>query len=364
MFFPFIEGVNINNQPQFDESEVSDRYKLTQKQRYYERQIRKAKKSLALAKEVGDIDTINRYKRLVSNRQARLRNFISANNLARHRGREQIYSAGIKDSLKTKVKTLKVKSNNVPSPDQITKILREKDIFEKYDPTKHGEVTQALYDALGLAGKPTVVKKIPSNYQLQLRGIPSDDKYKIFKQLKEGDMWSSAGTSGNGINLGYGTGDRESNRVTIPAQFATRGGSTHGIVATAALTPDAKRISFEKLDELIEDFKTSRIKKELIEILEEKANAIKPFSIPDRSEAERAFKKKEYYLTLANLVRTNERSVVALVNGYDAIDSNFWTETTVINRTKLIIEEDAIEITPENSKEIINMLFAKLGIKR
>lgn len=92
MFFPFIEGVNINNQPQVDVDEAEKRHKEIQKQRYYERKIRKAKKSLKLAKEIGDEETIKRYSNLVRNRQAKLRQYIADHDLPRMRDREQIYS--------------------------------------------------------------------------------------------------------------------------------------------------------------------------------------------------------------------------------------------------------------------------------
>lgn len=91
MFYPFIEGVNENNQLQFDEDEVNEKYEDTQKQRYYERQIRKAKRSLELAKEVGDPATIERYKKLVRGRQLKIREFIAEKDLPRFYDREQIY---------------------------------------------------------------------------------------------------------------------------------------------------------------------------------------------------------------------------------------------------------------------------------
>lgn len=95
IFYPFIEGVNINNQPQYDEEKAVERYKLTQKQRYYERQIRKAKQALMLAEEVGDEETIQKYKSLIRSRQARLREYIAQHDLPRFRSREQVY-AGLK----------------------------------------------------------------------------------------------------------------------------------------------------------------------------------------------------------------------------------------------------------------------------
>lgn len=92
IFYPYVEGLNINNQIQYDDKKAVERHELTQKQRYYERQIRKAKRSLKLAEEIGDEDTIQKYKKQVRNRQAKLREFIGEHNLPRMRDREQIYS--------------------------------------------------------------------------------------------------------------------------------------------------------------------------------------------------------------------------------------------------------------------------------
>ena len=91
-FFPFIDGVNENNQPQYDLDEVTKKREISQKQRYYERRIRSAKQSLNLAKAIGDEDTILKYKRLVRNRQARIREFVAEHDLPRKYDREQIYS--------------------------------------------------------------------------------------------------------------------------------------------------------------------------------------------------------------------------------------------------------------------------------
>ena len=91
MFYPFVEGINENNQLQFDEEEVNERYKDTQKQRYYERQIRKAKQSLDLAKEVGDKGSIDKYKKQVSTRQAKIRQHVSEKDLPRFYDREKNY---------------------------------------------------------------------------------------------------------------------------------------------------------------------------------------------------------------------------------------------------------------------------------
>lgn len=91
ILYPFIDGVNINNQIQYEPEEAFERGKVVQKQRGLERDIRKAKRSLNLAKEVGDPDTIKKYQRQVSVRQAKVREFIKVNKLPRRFDKEKVY---------------------------------------------------------------------------------------------------------------------------------------------------------------------------------------------------------------------------------------------------------------------------------
>jgi len=91
-FIPFIPGVNENNQPKFSESEMSKNRAERQKQRYHERRIRQAKRELKLAEIIGDEETIQAKKKLVRNRQARMREFILETDRTRDYAREQIYS--------------------------------------------------------------------------------------------------------------------------------------------------------------------------------------------------------------------------------------------------------------------------------
>ncbi|WP_107841879.1 phage minor capsid protein [Metasolibacillus meyeri] len=90
ILYPFVPGININNQIQYDAEGVSKEYELTQQQRYYERQIRKAKRSLNLAREIGDEKTIAKYEKLVRNRQLKVREFIAEHNLPRRYDKERV----------------------------------------------------------------------------------------------------------------------------------------------------------------------------------------------------------------------------------------------------------------------------------
>lgn len=92
ILYPFVEGLNENNQPQYDPKEAYERGKIVQKQRQLEVQVRKAKRSLGLAEEIGDPATIQRYKNLVRNRQANVREFISEHNLPRRYDKERVIS--------------------------------------------------------------------------------------------------------------------------------------------------------------------------------------------------------------------------------------------------------------------------------
>jgi len=89
-FYPYIEGLSENNQPQYDDSKAYERGQIIQKQRYYERQIRKAKRSLRLAEELGDERLTQRYRQLLRTRQARIREFIKEHDLPRRYDRERV----------------------------------------------------------------------------------------------------------------------------------------------------------------------------------------------------------------------------------------------------------------------------------
>ncbi len=92
MFFPFIDGINENNQIQYSKEEMDHNRELRQKQRYYERQIRKAKQSLEIARTTGDEVSILRFKKLVRNRQAAMRDFINESGRTRQYDRERVIS--------------------------------------------------------------------------------------------------------------------------------------------------------------------------------------------------------------------------------------------------------------------------------
>ena len=90
ILYPFDPEINVNNENPPPPEEAVERFEMTQKQRYYERQIRRAKESLQLAEVIGEEDVINKYKKQIRDRQAKLRDFIEKEDLPRRRDNEQI----------------------------------------------------------------------------------------------------------------------------------------------------------------------------------------------------------------------------------------------------------------------------------
>ena len=90
ILYPFTPGVSINNEDPPDPAEARARAKEVQKQRLYEREIRKRKRALKAAESVGDPEVIDRYKRQITGFQAKLREHIKEHELPRMRHREQL----------------------------------------------------------------------------------------------------------------------------------------------------------------------------------------------------------------------------------------------------------------------------------
>lgn len=78
--FPYVPGVNVNHQPQYDPEEAIKNGKLVQKQRARERAIRDAKHRLKAAEELGDVEMQNKAKTLIRARQSKMRDFIKETN--------------------------------------------------------------------------------------------------------------------------------------------------------------------------------------------------------------------------------------------------------------------------------------------
>lgn len=87
---PFIPGVNTNNQKQYNTKEAEERYQVRQQQRANERAIRKTKKRLAVAQEIG-VKDVERLNKLLRSQQARQRELLKgADWLRRDYSREKV----------------------------------------------------------------------------------------------------------------------------------------------------------------------------------------------------------------------------------------------------------------------------------
>jgi hypothetical protein len=88
--YPYIEGFSRKSYEPYKTSENKEAYEETQKQRYLERQIRKAKRELHMMQTMGDDIGIKMAKQKVKDRQADMRDFIEATGRTRNRSREQV----------------------------------------------------------------------------------------------------------------------------------------------------------------------------------------------------------------------------------------------------------------------------------
>ncbi len=97
-FYPFFEGLNTRRYYPYDEEENNKIYKDRQKQRKIERDIRKEKQKIMLAKEQGDFESELLYRKKLREKQEKLRKHLKKTGLTRHRDREQVYGFDNKTS--------------------------------------------------------------------------------------------------------------------------------------------------------------------------------------------------------------------------------------------------------------------------
>lgn len=89
--YPYIKGVSHNYQKQYDPNEAIEKQKIQQKQRYYERNIRRLKYDLDLARRQNDIESERKFNQAIRGYQAKLRDLVKNNDfLTRQYDREQI----------------------------------------------------------------------------------------------------------------------------------------------------------------------------------------------------------------------------------------------------------------------------------
>lgn len=90
ILYPYVEGINENNQMQVDETKANEEYKLMQQQRYYERQVREAKRALNLAMVTEDDETVAKYKKKVKERQGKVAEFVAEHGITRRYDKERV----------------------------------------------------------------------------------------------------------------------------------------------------------------------------------------------------------------------------------------------------------------------------------
>jgi hypothetical protein len=93
MLFPYHKGWNTNNQPQYNPEESMRNGQIQQKQRGYERNVRKYKQLLQAAEKLQDTGGIQHYKNLIAGNQKRIRDLVKDHDfLYRDYRREKVIS--------------------------------------------------------------------------------------------------------------------------------------------------------------------------------------------------------------------------------------------------------------------------------
>ena len=89
--YPYIKGVSHNFQKQYDPKEAVEKQKIQQKQRYYERNIRRLKYDLDLARRQNDVSSERKFNQAIRGYQSKLLEIVKNNDfLTRQYDREQI----------------------------------------------------------------------------------------------------------------------------------------------------------------------------------------------------------------------------------------------------------------------------------
>lgn len=227
---------------------------------------------------------------------------------------------------------------NVPNVSKIVEIIKGSKLFDGYDPVVQGSVNAALYEKLGIGGLPKVVDQIPDGYSVMYRGIGDGDKTaeEYFDQLKHGKLYARESTSGAGVVFAKTGSENEDIRLAT----SMAGGS--GVIVEAALDKSANLIKYDQLQRLADDFSNNPIRQELIDFATEMGDQkmAEAFSTMDR----RTYNEGQAYKELASRLENNEKGLVAILNGYDGVDSDTWTEYSIFNRRKLIIKRRARKI--------------------
>ena len=210
--FPFTPGVNVNNMTQYNPKEAIRNGNLQQKQRYYERSTRDAKKRLKVVEKLEDEQMIApRTKTLIAARKKKLREYIKETNkmygkkydiLTRDYVREQIISKNkpIIEQFRRDVRytTNRRKVNDKssrpiskPELNKITKAFRKASgqilMGQEIDARLERERAEAsnINDAIMLsskAGRAAIHEELIHAKQMKVNGNPVDKKRCSFKR--------------------------------------------------------------------------------------------------------------------------------------------------------------------------------------
>lgn len=141
--YPYIDGITRKTYSPYDEKANKKAYEESQKQRYLEREIRKAKRQLMVVEKLGDEHQIIKAKARVRDKQKKMRTFINNTNRKRDYDREQIVQSSETKSMKTYMdKVIEERKRNEKLISEIKSDLRSGDYnlkynkghFDKHDP--------------------------------------------------------------------------------------------------------------------------------------------------------------------------------------------------------------------------------------
>ena len=225
--FPFTPGVNINNMTQYNPKEAIRNGNLRQKQCYYERSIRDAKKRLKVVEELEDKQMIApRTKTLIAARQKKLREYTKKTNkmygkkydiLTRDYARKQIISKNkpIIEQFRRDVRytTNRRKVNDKSSRpisklelNKITKAFRKASgqilMGQEIDARLERERAEAsnINDVIMLsskAGRAAIHEELIHAKQMKVNGNPVDKKDVCLREIQAGNILLKNATKWN-----------------------------------------------------------------------------------------------------------------------------------------------------------------------
>lgn len=128
-FDPYFGEARGNEEKTYTQEECNEAYKVSQKQRYYERGIRKYKRKIEMAKASEDDETAKKYKAKLQQWQSRNKRFTEDNHLNRDYTREYVSKNNTALPIEEeKDQVLVIKNNsfqNIPYDDVTDKILKD-----------------------------------------------------------------------------------------------------------------------------------------------------------------------------------------------------------------------------------------------